>query len=104
MQSLLRKAGDTPRTAIEITEPAERALAVQILAFPTAVELAARNLQPHRLAGYLQALGSAYSGFWESCPVLNSDQAGSRLALSELTARVLARGLDLLGIATLKRM
>jgi arginyl-tRNA synthetase len=104
IQSLLRKAGDTPRTSIEITEPAERALALQILAFPTAVELAADNLQPHRLAGYLQALGSAYSGFWEKCPVLNSDLAGSRLALSELTARVLARGLDLLGIATLSRM
>jgi arginyl-tRNA synthetase len=104
IQSLLRKAGDTPRESIELTEPAERALALQLLGFPTAVELAAGNLQPHRLTGYLQALCSAYSGFWEACPVLSSDRAGSRLALSELTARVLARGLDLLGIAALNRM
>ena len=104
IQSLLRKGEGIEKTAIRIAEPAERALALQILAFPTAVELAARNLQPHRLAGYLQALASAYSGFWEACPVLNSDRAGSRLALSELTARVLAQGLDLLGIAALSRM
>lgn len=104
IQSLLRKAGDAPRGGIELTEPAERALALQLLGFPTAVELAARNLQPHRLTGYLQTLCSAYSGFWECCPVLNSDRAASRLALSELTARVLARGLDLLGIAALNRM
>lgn len=104
IQSLLRKGSGSPRGDIALTEPAERALALQILGFPTAVELAARNLQPHRLTGYLQALCSAYSGFWEACPVLNSEKAGSRLALSELTARVLARGLDLLGIATLNRM
>jgi arginyl-tRNA synthetase len=104
IQSLLRKAGDAPRGSIELTEPAERALALQLLGFPTAVELAAGNLQPHRLTGYLQALCSAYSGFWEACPVLSSDRAASRLALSELAARVLARGLDLLGIAALNRM
>jgi arginyl-tRNA synthetase len=104
IQSLLRKAGDRPLAPVALTEPAERALAMQILGFPTAVELAARHLQPHRLTGYLHALCSAYSGFWENCPVLTSDQAGSRLALSDLTGKVLARGLDLLGIAALNRM
>ena len=110
IQSLQRKAdsqgmaGSRKSEPIEVTEPAERALAVQILGFPTAVELAARTLQPHRLTGYLQALCSAYSGFWDACPVLTSERAGSRLALSELTARVVERGLDLLGIQALSRM
>jgi arginyl-tRNA synthetase len=104
IQSLLRKAGAREEADIQITEPAERALALALLAFPAVVDSAARHLQPHRLAGYLQALGSAYSGFWEACPVLTSDRRESRLALSELTARVLGRGLDLLGITALSRM
>jgi len=42
----------------------------------------------------------------EACPVLRSDEPlrSSRLALSDLAARVLARGLDLLGIAAPERM
>jgi arginyl-tRNA synthetase len=48
----------------------------------------------------------AFTGFWESCPVRRAEPAvqASRASLCDLTARVLARGLDLLGIDAPPRM
>ena len=51
----------------------------------------------HNLLVYVNP---AFTGFYEHCPVLKSEGAvrDSRLALCDLTARVLAHGLGLLGI------
>ena len=68
---------------------------------------AGEGLKPHRLCGYLYELATAFTAFFETCPVLKApDQATrvSRLALCESTARVLSRGLGLLGIAAPERM
>ena len=49
----------------------------------------------------------SFTDFYESCPVLRADtpeQLRSRLLLADLTARILAQGLDLLGIAAPERM
>jgi arginyl-tRNA synthetase len=88
-------------------EPAERALALELLGFGTAVLEGAESLRPHRLAGYLYDLALAFTAFFESCPVLRAaddSSRASRLALCGLTARVLGRGLDLLGIEAPQRM
>jgi arginyl-tRNA synthetase len=93
--------------AIVVAEPAEHKLALELLDFGTAVVEAGETLRPHRLAGYLYDLATAFSTFYETCPVLKApDDAtrASRLALCALTARVLARGLELLGIAAPERM
>ncbi len=69
-------------------------------AFPTAVNGVAESLEPHRLCTYLHDVATAFSTFYEACPVLKADsdeQRASRLALSDVTARVLALGLELLG-------
>ncbi|MGD1089204.1 MAG: DALR anticodon-binding domain-containing protein, partial [Verrucomicrobiota bacterium] len=44
--------------------------------------------------------------FYENCPVLKADDAtrDSRLALCDLTARVLKQGLDVLGIEVVEQM
>ena len=74
----------------------------------TAVHEAGETLRPHRLAGYLYDLATAFTAFFETCPVLKAPderdcaRRGSRSAT--LTARVLARGLGLLGIAAPERM
>lgn len=62
--------------------------------------------EPHKLAGYLFELASAFTTFYEQCPVLTAEGATrpSRLALSALTLRVLLTGLDLLGIPVPERM
>ncbi|MDQ1488597.1 MAG: arginyl-tRNA synthetase [Actinomycetota bacterium] len=88
-------------------QPAERRLALEILSFDGAVHGTEGSLQPHRLCTYLFDLASAFTDFYESCPILRADtpeQLRSRLLLADLTARILAQGLDLLGIAAPERM
>ena len=55
---------------------------------------------------YLHRLATAFSAFYERCPVLRADEPvrESRLVLCDLTARVLRQGLHLLGIRTPERM
>jgi arginyl-tRNA synthetase len=52
-------------------------------------------------------LASAYTTFYEACPVLRADGdevRASRLALCRLTARTLETGLGLLGIDAPQRI
>ncbi|MYS82652.1 arginine--tRNA ligase [Embleya scabrispora] len=108
-RSILRRGGVEAPQPIEplvIGEPAERALALRLLAFPDVIEEVGESLDFHRLALHLFELATAFTGFFENCPVLRSEGETrySRLILCDLTARTLARGLDLLGIETPDRM
>ncbi|MEM7603126.1 MAG: DALR anticodon-binding domain-containing protein, partial [Verrucomicrobiota bacterium] len=49
---------------------------------------------------------TTYHRFWEACPVLKEEGVvrETRLALCELTGRVLKCGLGLLGIRTTEKM
>jgi arginyl-tRNA synthetase len=64
------------------------------------IDLVARELKPHFLCTYLYELATKFSGFYENCPVLQSEEPlrTSRLALCGLTASTMKLGLDLLGI------
>ena len=113
IHSIFRKAAEigVERSArpapIALVEPAERALALVLLGFGGAVSETAETLRPHRLAGYLYDLATVFTTFFENCPVLRAPDDAmrrSRLALCELTAAVLARGLALLGIDAPTRM
>ena len=89
-----------------VTEPAEIDLALALDGFGDVVAEVAAKLTPHKLCTYLYDLASKLSIFYEQCPVLRSegDVRTSRLALCAVTKQVLARGLDLLGIAAPDRM
>ncbi len=85
----------------------ERALAMRLLAFDSTVWDTIERYSPHRLCTYLFDLAQDFTAFYENCPVLKApDEATrqSRLALCDTTARILAKGLDLLGIAAPERM
>lgn len=103
IRSMIKKSGEATRgDGIRVSAPQERALALELLGFASVVNDVAHSLEPHRLCGYLFALATAYTGFYENCPVLKAPsdaERQSRLALSELTAKTLATGLHLLGIA-----
>jgi arginyl-tRNA synthetase len=90
-----------------LQRPEERALAVQLLRFSEALAAAAAEYKPNLITAYLWDLAKSYSGFFQNCPVLKAETPElrrSRLLLCDLTARVIQRGLDLLGIRTMERM
>jgi arginyl-tRNA synthetase len=109
IRSIFRRgsvAAPADLAAIAVPDPAERALAIHLLGFPPVVAEVAESLEFHKLASYLYGLATAFTAFYEKCPVLKSegDTRTARLALSDLTARLLAHGLDLLGITAPDRM
>jgi arginyl-tRNA synthetase len=97
----------TGRVSVSLSEPAERSLALGLLAFPTALRETLETWSPHKLCTYLFDTAGLYTDFFESCPVLKAkDRAirDSRLVLCALTASVLGTGLGLLGIEAPDRM
>ncbi len=109
IKSIFAKAGLAPGNAtgpLHLGTDAERTLALRLLGFGRAVSDVAATAEPHKLAGYLFDVASAFTTFYEQCPVLAAAETirRSRLALSALTLRVLVTGLGLLGIGVPERM
>jgi arginyl-tRNA synthetase len=109
IRSIFARAGLDPAGAagpITLGTPAERALALRLLGFGRAVADVSVGAEPHKLAGYLFELASAFTTFYEQCPVLSAagEVRQSRLALCALTLGVLVTGLGLLGIGVPERM
>jgi len=105
-RSIQRKCGATDLSpeGIVIGHDAERGLAVQLLKFPEAVQLALDAQRPNLLCKYLFETAGALNRFVAVCRVKDSPEQASRLALVEATCRVLGKGLDLLGVKALDRM
>ena len=111
IRSIFRRAERDPDqssgTRVMFSEHAERALALRLLGFGAAVQQVGDTAEPHRLSAYLFDVASAFTTFYEQCPVLGAPSEAvkeSRLALSALTLRVLLTGLYLLGVQVPDRM
>jgi arginyl-tRNA synthetase len=90
-----------------LSAPEELTLAKHLLNFGITLEAVADELRPNYLCNYLFELAGKFTSFYENCPVLKADDAAtraSRLALCDLTARVLKQGLETLGIETVEQM
>jgi arginyl-tRNA synthetase len=105
-RSILRKAdaSTAPVAHPELAlEPAERALGLQLDEFGAVVATVAEEYEPHKLASYLFQLASAFTAFFDQCPVLKAGDPATvenRLFLCDLTGRTLKLGMGLLGIRT----
>ena len=108
LRGILRKAEARPQASavIHLLAPEEIALARHLLNFGLTLEAVGEEYRPNFLCNYLYELAGHFTRFYENCPVLRSEepQRGSRLALCELTARVLKQGLEVLGIEVLEQM
>ena len=91
---------------IPLASPQELALGKTLLRFPETLDRAVEDYRPNVLAAYLYDLAGAFTAFYDACPVLQSkeDVRAARLKLCDLTARVIQRGLGLLGIEVAERM
>jgi arginyl-tRNA synthetase len=89
-----------------LTEPAELALARKLCLFGEVLPQVLQDFRPNLLANYLYELAASFHSFFEACPVLKAEPAvrQSRLVLCDVAARILQRGLDLLGIEVPERM
>ena len=89
-----------------LSAPEEIHLARLLARFGEVLPLVLEDHRPNLLANYLLELARAFHSFFEACPVLKSDEPlkSSRLALCELSSRVLEKGLGLLGIRCPERM
>jgi arginyl-tRNA synthetase len=122
-QSVLRKAAEA---GIEATDPAlsvadlsrlghesELVVARKIAEWPRLVEIAARGLEPHRIAFYLYDLASDFHSLWNrgnDDPSLRFLQEGdpdtsrAKIALLRATQVVIAQGLGILGVTPANEM
>ena len=113
MRGIFRKA-DQRNIALDyadapfvLSEQAEKNLALELLRYPSAVKSVAASLEASKLCAYIYNLAGAFSSFFDACPVLaceNESIRQSRLRLCALTGRVLADGLETLGMPTVDQM
>jgi arginyl-tRNA synthetase len=78
-----------------------------ISVFPSVLINAAKDFSPSILANYLYNLVKSYNSFYQDSSVIreeNEDLRIFRIQLSELTSRVLERGMNILGIEMPSRM
>ena len=94
---------------VALTEPAEVELAKVTARFGEAIDAVLEEFRPHLLCDYLYELATKFAAFYRDCPILKDPAPPvavqlSRLALTQLTGDILARGLGLLGIETVEAM
>ena len=110
IRSIFRKAVaegiSTEHAPVTIADPAERALALQLLQFGEILHTVLEDQRPNLLCLYLYELADRFHRFYEACPILKSEGSirSSRLSLAGVTAEVLKNGLSLLGIGVPERM
>ncbi|WP_031566205.1 arginine--tRNA ligase [Rheinheimera texasensis] len=110
VSSIVRRAGisDSFSAPLILAEQQEKQLALKVLQFEETLQQVMKDAQPNLLCNYLYELASQYMSFYEACPILKDGieptLRDSRLMLSILVAKLLAKGLDLLGIDVMERM
>lgn len=89
-----------------LKEKEEIELTKALANFPNIVKVATTQLKPHLIASYIFNLSSKFSLFYNACSVLKAEEETKnvRLVLIECVKRVLANGLNLLGIEVLEKM
>ena len=112
IRSIFRRGGHEAESQrcdsspIPLAAPEELALGKMLLRFPETLSRALEDYRPSVLATYLFDLAQAFTAFYNACPVIQSDEPtrSARLKLCDLAARILSKGLYLLGIDTAERM
>ena len=115
--SILRNAGaervrealdaDLTRSSGDL-HPSELGLLKRLLELPAEVAVAAERRAPHRIAAYAHETAQDFSAFYRDCRVVGAADDGGdetfRIALCVHAGRVIATGLELLGVSAPEQM
>lgn len=110
VRSILRRAGvdDSFQAPMQLLESQEKQLGLKVLQFEETLQQVMKDAQPNLLCNYLYELSGLFMGFYEACPILKDgiepSVRDSRLMQSILVSKLLAKGLDLLGIDVMEKM
>jgi arginyl-tRNA synthetase len=114
ISSVLRKAEDAGYTidpTLPATEPEleadERELIVALVGYGATIQKAAADMAPSHIANYCYEVSRLYNKFFATCSILQAPteaRRSFRLALCQVTGRVLKHGMGLLGIEVPERM
>lgn len=79
----------------------EKAILAKLLEYPQVVELAARDLEPHKVATYVYELAREMNRYYETTRVADAPdvERAARLQVLQKVSHVFTHGLDVLGIS-----
>lgn len=99
------------KSGFKLTHEAEWKLGKVLLRFPEVILKVAGDLFLHSLCEYLYEISSCFTEFYDKCYCVEKDKEGKivkifyeRLMLCEVTAKVMEKCLDILGITTVSKM
>lgn len=112
IRSVMRKAAErgiqiTPELTVATVSAKEKELMKRLSLFPTVVEEAGENYSPAVIANYCFELVKEFNQFYHDHPILGEEDEAVRnfrLVLAQTVAKVVKRGMGLLGIEMPERM
>jgi len=110
IKSVLSKAGYTPQTSVTdvtVLGGVERDLIVLLTKYRETITEAAVSHSPALVANYIYELAKTYNKFYHENPIMQAETESLkqfRLKLSAATAKVISKGMGLLGLDVPERM
>lgn len=109
IKSILRKekAQGSELAVQSVLLPLEKELLIELENYPSVIEQAGNEHDPSHLANYIYSIAKTFNSFYTEHSVMNAETEEKkqlRLLICELTANVIASGMQLLGIAVPERM
>ncbi|VDM50881.1 unnamed protein product [Toxocara canis] len=109
-QQIIEYAEKLPDGDLPLEHDAEYKLAKTILKFSDCILMVLDSLFLHQLCDYVYSLATTFHDFYNDCYVIHKDREGNttiyyhRLVLCQVTADIMERCLQILGISTVQRM
>jgi len=82
----------------------EKLLLLELIKFEDLILEIGHTYDIHKLPMYLEKLAGVFHKFYKNCRIIDDPNEQSRLALSVATKKILAQGLELLGISAPEKM
>lgn len=102
LNKIIKDNIDTPVTKGDYDYRPEKTVLLKLSEYPETIKMAARDLEPHKIASFLYDLAKTLNRYYETTPVSTYDVPidikSSRLDLLKKVSQVFEHGLSILGI------